>query len=264
MFGAQFSAAAVPGRPVLTAARIYYVSPTGSNSNNGLSALAPFLTIQHGIDVAATLDLNGFGVTIQVATGTYAPFNFRPTVGGNVTVQGDSVTPANVVISGSGDLVLVSGPIMGFVAGLKFVSSGGSALRAQFLATLGLVGPCDFGACAASHLYATDGGIISVQSNYNISGGAAVHYYPPNGGEIATPGNTVTFLTNPTNFGAGFAYLTLMARLAAYSQTFVNPAFVTGKRYYAELNSVIFTNGAPITYFPGTIAGTVATGGQYA
>jgi hypothetical protein len=37
----------------------------------------------------------------------------------------------------------------------------------------------------------------------------------------------------------------------------------TGKRYVAELNGVINTFGGGANYFPGNVAGTTATGGQY-
>lgn len=250
----------------LLADRTYYVRTDGSNSNTGLAdtAAGAFLTIQKAIDVAATIDLNGFGVTVQVRSGTHAAFTFKPMVGGNITVVGDPTTPSNVVISSAGDCVTVSGPIMGFVGGLKVTSSAGSGLRAQYLGTLAIIAKCDFGACANFHLYSTDGGFISVQANYDISGGAAVHYYAPTGGEIACPGNTVTILNNPTNFNAAFAYIPNAGKLLAYGQTFTNAAFVTGGRYYADMNSIIFTNGGGANYFPGSVPGAVATGGQYA
>jgi hypothetical protein len=40
-------------------------------------------------------------------------------------------------------------------------------------------------------------------------------------------------------------------------------ANITGTRYLAQLNGVINTAGAGITYLPGTIAGVTNTGGQY-
>src|SRR5215813_8218687 len=61
-------------REVLAAARTYYVAPAGSggsDSNNGLTSTAPFLTIQKAVDTVAALDISGNAVTIQIADGTY-------------------------------------------------------------------------------------------------------------------------------------------------------------------------------------------------
>ena len=38
---------------------------------------------------------------------------------------------------------------------------------------------------------------------------------------------------------------------------------VTGPRYVAERNSVIDTTGSGANYFPGSVAGSTANGGQY-
>jgi hypothetical protein len=39
---------------------------------------------------------------------------------------------------------------------------------------------------------------------------------------------------------------------------------VAGKRYSATLNGTINTQGGGANFFPGDVAGTMATGGQYA
>jgi hypothetical protein len=40
-------------------------------------------------------------------------------------------------------------------------------------------------------------------------------------------------------------------------------ANVSGQTYLASMNSIICTYGSGVSYFPGTIAGTTNTGGQY-
>ena len=80
-------------------------APAASKNNPGTinTAAGAFLTLQAAIDfVHQTLDLNDRTVTIQVADGTYTgavsvsgPF----TGAGLVVVQGNSGTPANVLIS---------------------------------------------------------------------------------------------------------------------------------------------------------------------
>jgi hypothetical protein len=61
----------VVGREVLTANRTYYVSTTGSDTtNNGLSTGSLFATLQKAWNVATTLDLARFSVTIQMVSWT--------------------------------------------------------------------------------------------------------------------------------------------------------------------------------------------------
>ena len=91
------------GRTVLTANATYYVnSATGSDSNPG-TALLPFATPQHAINVVASYDYAGlYAPTIIIADGTYVGGWIIPTlVGGPVTgigFQGDTTTPANCVV----------------------------------------------------------------------------------------------------------------------------------------------------------------------
>ena len=89
---------------MLAANRTYYVRTDGSNSNNGLANTAggAFLTIQKAIDTVSGLDLGAYNVTIQVGNGTYTggASVVGPYLGsGTVTLQGDTTTPSNVVIS---------------------------------------------------------------------------------------------------------------------------------------------------------------------
>ena len=44
---------------------------------------------------------------------------------------------------------------------------------------------------------------------------------------------------------------------------FVNPGNVTGQRYLVQQNGIIQTSGGGSAYFPGTVAGSFDTGGQY-
>lgn len=85
----------------------FYVATTGSDSNSGLSAGSPFLTIQKALDSIPTL-LGGI-CQINIADGTYtnaATLTNSPIFGrtGNsslntvVKIVGNTTTPANVII----------------------------------------------------------------------------------------------------------------------------------------------------------------------
>jgi hypothetical protein len=77
----------------------FYVSTTGSNSNNGLTAQNPFKTIQHAIDTAAN------GQVILVQPGTYTEnINFNGkniTVGSLYMTTGDKSHISTTIIDGN-------------------------------------------------------------------------------------------------------------------------------------------------------------------
>jgi len=78
-----------------------YVSNTGSDSNNGLSAGSPLLTIQAAIDRASQLDIYPYTITIQIADGVYTgPIELKK-VNGNVVLRGNLSNPSSVVIQAS-------------------------------------------------------------------------------------------------------------------------------------------------------------------
>ena len=60
------------GRTALTAARTYYISASGSDANDGLTALTPKLTFATLYNtVRDTIDTKGYAVTFSVAAGAY-------------------------------------------------------------------------------------------------------------------------------------------------------------------------------------------------
>jgi hypothetical protein len=67
-------------------------------------------------------------------------------------------------------------------------------------------------------------------------------------------------LTGSPNFSGAFVYAG-DGYIDAPNNTFSGAA--TGKRYDSQLNGVIYTRGASTSYFPGSVAGTTATGAQY-
>ena len=253
-----------PARGKLTAARNYYVRPDGSNSNDGLAntTAGAFLTIQKAIDVVyGTLDLGGFNVNINVAAGTYASFGIgSPQVGsGNVTVIGDTATPANVLINSSGSCVVANNYAVLSVQGLKFVSSAGNGLVAFTGATVNVTGKVEFGACAVAHMSANTQGTITGFVNYIISGAATYHYQANIKGTIRFQVATVTM--SGTLAFTTFAQADDLSLIYANANTYTGGT-VTGKRYEVNSLSEIYTGGGGASYFPGNAAGTNSTGGQ--
>lgn len=79
-------------RDVATSQPIFYCnSTTGSDSNNGLTAGTPFLTLPRAIDALTTIDCNGFDPVINLAAGNYDGLVTLKNVVGvanRVTIQG--------------------------------------------------------------------------------------------------------------------------------------------------------------------------------
>jgi hypothetical protein len=250
-----------------------YVSPFGSDSNNGLSPGSPFLTMQKAWNtLAARYDGAGGNGQINLVDGTYTTglTTAVPAVGFNtVAIVGDVPAPLNCLVSvTNAPCFAIQGPGVANVSisGVKMVSSGiiatngysGSAVCARGVTQL-LVGNVEFGACSANHLMATPDSAIAVNGNYTISGGAGVHYSATNGGFVFAPAPYSVTLTGTPAFSQ-FAYANVLGCVTA-NLTFSGSA--TGQKYIAGLSSAINTNNAGPNYFPGSSAGSVFGGGQY-
>lgn len=256
-------------RELLIAARTYYVRADGSNSNDGLANTSggAFLTVQKAIDtVYNKLDLGGFNVTIQLGAGTFAGFQVSsPQIGaGTIKVKGDTTTPANVVISGgSTNAIYCSNYAVVSVEGLKITTTAGVGISADLGAQCNITGKMEFGACDVAHMMALQGGSIIGFVAYSITGGAYYHLHATIGGAIRYQAATVTITGTPA-FAGGFAHADTLSLIYANANTYSGAS--TGPRYAIEGNSVIFSSGAQATpstaYFPGSVNGSTATGGQ--
>lgn len=252
-------------RELLTAARTYYVATTGSDSNDGLSAGAPFLTIQKAVDVVCSIDGGVQAVTISVADGTYtAGVALKAPVGsGTFTIQGNTTTPANCVISPtSGSAITANGAGKWTIKGVKLTTtSAGRGIIALGSSTQLSISYIEFGSVNYEHIYLSNGAALSIGGAWAISGSAIAHILVSSGGQFNAGGITCT-ITNTPAFSNGFATASNLGVIVVVSLTFSGSA--TGKRYDATTNGVIQTYGGGASYFPGNASGTTATGGVYA
>jgi hypothetical protein len=252
-------------REMLTADRTYYVDPLGSDSNDGLTVGTPFKTIQKAVNTVASIDLTIYDVTIQLADGTYtgAAVINGPWVGsGVVTIKGNAASPANVIIStGSATAIQAYNSAAVVVRDLKITNTGGGAngLLASCGASIEFTN-LNFGAIGLAQVRAEDGAVVTATGNYQITGGA-VYHFNSTAAIIRCQSRTITVSNTPA-FSNSFAFAQLAGTLIANTCTFSGTG-ATGTRYSATANSVIFTNGASTTYFPGSLAGITASGGQY-
>lgn len=259
-----------PARKRLQANLTLYVATTGSDSNDGLTAGTPLLTIQKAwATLQADYDLNGFSATIQVADGTYtAGLNaLGPIVGqvsgSSVVLNGNAGSPANVLINtGASACVQASAGGGVTVKNLKLQSTANALLaNAGGIITggNGLI----FGTVSAgfAHIFASGNGVVNMVSSYTISAGAGYHFYASLGGVITLASGLTVTLSGAPAFSSCFAIAQDASRIYPVGVTFSGAA--TGTRYSVISNGVINTNGAGASFLPGSVAGSTATGGQY-
>ncbi len=263
--GAQ---SAIGVREVLSANRTYYVRTDGSDSNNGLANTAggAFLTVQKALNVIKGLDFNGQSVTVQVADGTYTgsvtvPVTVGQALTSDLTIQGNSGTPGNVIISTtSADCFAAVSGVRALIKDMELrTTTAGYCLDANGAGTELQYTNLRFGACANDQILASGGALITCIGNYSIVGAAARHWNSDRG--IIEVGNRTITITGTPAFSSAFANAS-QGHIRAFNNTYSGSA--TGVRYNASMNGTIQTFGAGSTALPGNSAGSTATGGQYA
>ena len=182
--------------------------------------------------------------------------------GGRVVVKGPGGSPPTVGFTtpAGASAIDIEAPIpsqMTFQDML--ITSGNIGLS---FGNIGKLNICNinFGVSTNYHIQSnTGGGTVLATCGYTISGGATVHWFTTNGGAMVSGSETIT-LTGTPAFGF-FVFADALSIVYSNAVTFSGAA--TGGRYQVSLNSVIQTNGAGATYFPGNAAGTAVTGGIY-
>jgi hypothetical protein len=249
-------------RQVVTTPTTFYVSPSGNNANDGSSG-APWQTVQHAAQRVSDLDVRA-NVTVQIADGTYSEIvTFYPIIGGHgasVSFVGNDVTPANCVLRSA---AIFQGSVLPYVfSGIRFApTASGTVLNVNGAQVH--VGSCEFAATvgAFAHIRGGAGAVLFFDVPYRITGGAARHLSAEQGAKFYLFPGTMTIVGTPA-FSAAFAWAE-DGGSAIYSSSTTFSGGATGKRYHAELNGILQTYGSGINYYPGNVAGDVATGGQY-
>jgi hypothetical protein len=257
----------------------FYVSPSGNDNNHGLTAAAPWGTLQHAwnyvqqhVDLGGA-PLGGSGVTVQLADGTYSAGTMQGV--GSLTgqgfaaamqFQGNCVTPTNVIVRNAGSAFTGDDKAMFALGCMELTTSlnGSNLIISQHSGTLivmleGIV--FVGGAATGADLMAQLGAGIVVDGSYTINGGGVASWEAVDQGNIIMLGNhTVTQQGTPT-FTAGWAYAARLGYIGGVGLTFNGGS--AGPRYFAEANAVISTGGGGANFFSGSVSGGVATGGLY-
>ncbi|WP_286963829.1 hypothetical protein [Methylobacterium sp.] len=261
---------------VVTSPTLYIRSDGNDATADGSSntATSAFATIT----AAYSYGVNRFALatntlTLQLGTpGVYAAPNPFSGAAGRIRIRGDSASPASYIVQGPGPATGSSG-IVGAQGGMVLdlagltISNTGTNNHTVVSALNGSVSVANCilqtagGNVAFSHFATSAGGSISINSGNTVASSMG-SLLSVSGGSIVLGQNVLAIINSPT-----FAVATCLCEAAGYVIAQAGSSIsgsATGQRYLARLNGIINVLGAGQNFFPGTTAGTVASGGQYA
>ena len=248
-----------------TANIVLYVATTGSDSNP-CSGGSKCLTIQHAAIVGSQYNYeNTYTLTINVADGTYAvngtapavtlPFLTNYPLGLNPTLNGDTVTPANAVISNtSGDAVATANLAAWNIQGFRLKSTSGTNddLDVNDSSQVAFTGAMDFAGSGTLISAVNHSGIFAFSQNINISTTSAVYaFYGYYKSSIIFDGSTITFPGGGSSYSQYLLYLTDHSIFG--TATFVNAGVTTGNKFALLTASICEYSGSRAS-FPGNAA----------
>jgi hypothetical protein len=254
-------------REALTANRTYFVRTDGSDSNTGLANTSggAFLTIQKALNVCATIDFNGFTVTISVGSGTFAGQCVIPKTVGQagfndliIAGAGAALTTlshnaaSGVIVSEGGGSARLTGVTLTnpHANGFNAISGNGSYLSLGNI-TLGAVG------ASGIHLAAVKGGNMDAEATtITVTSNAAFLLYAESNAYLSVRGSTIAHGTRTYS-------VTALAQMGAIIRhdSVANTGSVTATQYIASTTGGIQTYGSGGV--AGNVAGSVSTAGWF-
>lgn len=246
-------------RLVLTANTDFYVSTTGSDSNDGLSTSTAWRTVSHGAYyIKNNVDAAGFIATLNVGAGTYSEnvAVVGAMMGGvQFFIKGDETTPGNVIIGTGGNAPGIYARDLGIVtiSGVRVL--GGVQATQLGVIDIGKPGSStptvEFGqATGGVHINAGDSGFINIIGPYSIVDNAYYHINCSTLGRVNLGGQQCTI----PSARAFYAFVNTNFRGTAVcntGETYVGSGVsgTTGLQYSVAQQGALVKNG--IT-FPGS------------
>jgi hypothetical protein len=269
----QLISSGSPGLVFLAAPLTINVATSGNDTTGNGTSAAPFASINGAWQyLLQTYNVNSYGVTIQVANGTYnsaVALGRMPNGAGTVQIVGNPGSPSSCTISitSVNDTVAASGNVNvlfnGFTlsANVSNTTNYGTVINTGGGAVISIQN-ITFGLYTNFAMISSTGGQIAVGSNISVTNGVTANglFYAHACGVISASNTTI-------NIGTGVS----LGVTANVNECGVIEAIglawtgnnSTGTRYSASTNGVILTNGGGANYFVGTVAGATSSGGQY-
>lgn len=247
-------------RETLVANRTYYVRTDGNDANTGLadSAGGAFLTFAKAFAVVATLDFNGYTVTIQAGSGTFSstgPNIVGPMTGGGILlVLGQGHASTTVSTTSDTFWVLAAGNVTVKFGAMKGTSSGGTVIKANYGSLVALEDDFEFGTAGTYHVWVHDNQACfqALSISYRISGNAQAHLFIQNGSHVFIEDVELTLVSTPA-FSLAFAYGYIKGSLQWVGNTVTGSA--TGRRWIEYRGSTINIAGLGDNVLPGSVYG---------
>lgn len=254
-----------PRRPVLKVTTTFYVSPSGSDSNSGLTAAEPFLAPQKAASLIQTLDAGQTNISVQLANGTYTSgiTIAGPQVGAvEFFVTGNLADPSQVIFNLPTNTAGFQG-MDGGIFTIQGITINGSDGSIGVFASRG--GGVDYGnvifgpfGAGTMHIASDNHGRAIKIGDVTLTGAASYHLVAGDQGTVTSSG--VTHIPSALNFSGGFAYGSIGGIVNVGNSTYTGAgvAGTTGQQAFANAGGVVF---APSVILPGNVGPSTSTGG---
>ena len=251
-----------------------YVSPSGSDSNDGLSAATPVQSIQYASGLVSQYYLPATTTAvIQLADGTYTGSSELAPVatGALVIIRGNTTSPQNVIVTSSSGVTLLARSGARYRLEhfeVRCTAANSQAVMALVTGYIEIGTGLRFGLCISTvdHMQATDRGILRVVGDYTIVAGtncARSHVTVFSGGRFECLNRTIS-ISGSGSLNSVFTQLAYGA-----SATFVGTTYVVRTNLTTTVNnalvndaSVLNTGTGNTTSLPGT-TNTIVTNNSH-
>jgi hypothetical protein len=281
LYGSSFTGAGGTGFiPILTAnTNLYVNAATGDDTLYDGTAPTisgphgPFKTIMRAINETFKYGPSVFTMTINVAAGTYNESVIIPQVTGPTTIIQGAGMSSTIVNNTTDSCFVVRGPNNIIVQNLRanVVNNPGGFSLAHWAAYLGAtirVKNCLCGSINSAlgwSFFAYSGYVFCDTGNHIVAGANYGSVFAANYNGVINIGAPGSLTLDGALTVANFANAGVNGVIAVYgpSWSFPGAGGCTGPKYLADMNGAIYTFGAGGSFFPGSVAGSLARGGQY-
>jgi len=243
----------------------FYVNGTTGNDGNLGTQNAPFASVQAAITYVSNF-FSSQKITIHVAAGTYnlqqeVVINSSLIANWEIAGAGQAQTIFNFVYQTNGFYFNNSNVVIhdiGITAPLAAIYATNAANVYSYNINVTGTGQSIAFGCGHNAVHQIAGTVNLNGTFSQVFGSQGLMY-------LGTNNNVpLSCVCNSVSIGQGsFAYVTNLGEIYVWPGTVAFSGSVTGQRFTIADNSIIYTFGRGVNFFPGTVAGTYYTPQQY-